>query len=54
MLVGYSVKLLAITVLYLYMYFENQRRDREALSSESAEEEGVENGMRVSLLLSFC
>ncbi|KAJ5091888.1 MFS general substrate transporter [Penicillium alfredii] len=46
MLVGYSVKLLAITVLYLYMYFENQRRDREALSSESVEEEGVENGMR--------
>lgn len=49
MLVGYSVKLTAITALYLYMYFENKRRDRDALDRSSEETEGIENGMLVSL-----
>ncbi|KAH8432463.1 putative MFS transporter [Aspergillus melleus] len=45
MLVGYSVKLVSITALYLYMYFENKRRDRAALDENSEEAEGIENGM---------
>ena len=48
MLVGYAVKLVAIIALYLYMYFENKRRDREALGSNSDESDGVEKGMLVS------
>ena len=52
MLVGYAVKLVSITALYLYMYFENKRRDREALGSSGEESDGVEKGMLVSFPLS--
>jgi hypothetical protein len=49
MLVGYTVKLLAIVALYAYMWSVNKKRDRDAASggaaSESEEREGVENGM---------
>ncbi|GAB1214304.1 hypothetical protein ATERTT37_003466 [Aspergillus terreus] len=47
MLVGYAVKLTAITILYMYMYRENKRRDRNALSANDNEGvgNGVENGM---------
>ena len=61
MLVGYIVKLLSITTLYLYMWTENKRRDREAAITLSAggvsttdlivgpqtaeEREAIENGM---------
>ncbi|KAL5360571.1 major facilitator superfamily domain-containing protein [Aspergillus floccosus] len=47
MLVGYAVKLTAITILYIYMYRENKRRDRDALSANENEGvgDGVENGM---------
>ncbi|GES65026.1 MFS general substrate transporter [Aspergillus terreus] len=47
MLVGYAVKLTAITILYIYMYRENRRRDRDALSADDNEGvgDGVENGM---------
>jgi hypothetical protein len=47
MLVGYSVKLVAVLALYIYMYRENKRRDRNALNGEIVED-GVENGMLVS------
>ena len=43
MLVGYTVKLLMVFVLYVYMYRENKRRDAAGLISE---EEAIENGMR--------
>lgn len=36
LLVGYSVKLVAIAALYIHMYLENNRRDREA---------GIESGV---------
>ncbi|KAE8154559.1 major facilitator superfamily domain-containing protein [Aspergillus avenaceus] len=42
MLVGYAVKLTSITALYLYMYFENKRRDREAAETP---DDGIKNGM---------
>lgn len=50
MLVGYSVKLLAVIVLYVYMWSVNQKRDREllAMGDDAAavlEREGVEAGM---------
>ncbi|KAJ5809390.1 uncharacterized protein N7503_001608 [Penicillium pulvis] len=45
MLVGYTIKLTAIVALYLYMYFENKRRDRLALESGDSEDDGVEAGM---------
>lgn len=53
MLIGYIVKLLAITTLYFYMYSVNKKRDREqAISSgddeqqrEKARREGIEGGM---------
>ncbi|KAJ6086052.1 MFS general substrate transporter [Penicillium sp. IBT 16267x] len=45
MLVGYTVKLTAIVALYLYMYFENKRRDRLALESGNSADDGVEAGM---------
>ncbi|KAJ1715495.1 MFS transporter [Aspergillus flavus] len=45
MLVGYAVKLVSIIALYLYMYLENKRRDREALGSDGDESDGVEKGM---------
>ncbi|KAJ5291179.1 MFS general substrate transporter [Penicillium angulare] len=44
MLAGYSVKLTAIVVLYLFMYFENKRRDKLALENVLSED-GVEAGM---------
>ena len=50
MLVGYAVKLVYITALYIYMYFENKRRDREAATeiSEDPVKDGIEQGMLVS------
>jgi hypothetical protein len=51
MLVGYTVKLTAIVALYLYMYFENKRRDRLALESDDSEDDGVEAGMLVCYFL---
>lgn len=51
MLAGYAVKTTAIVALYLYMYFENKRRDRAALESQESEGDGVENGMLVSVFL---
>jgi hypothetical protein len=48
MLAGYAVKLVCIAALYIYMYLENKRRDREAIDGQEVEEEGVENGMLVS------
>lgn len=49
MLAGYSVKLACIVALYIYMYLENKRRDREAINGQEVEAEGVENGMLVSV-----
>lgn len=50
MLVGYSVKLVMVFVLYAYMYTSNKRRDREqALRGEASEEEereAIEKGMQ--------
>lgn len=48
MLAGYAVKLACIVALYIYMYLENKRRDREAIDGQEVEAEGVENGMLVS------
>ena len=50
MLVGYAVKLVSITALYIYMYLENKRRDREAATdaSEDPFKDGIEQGMLVS------
>jgi uncharacterized membrane protein len=49
MLVGYSVKLASVVVLYIYMYMINKRRDREQAergdASEEEEREAVEKGM---------
>jgi hypothetical protein len=57
MLVGYVVKLGAITVLYVYMYMANKKRDREqqvsgdggeALATDrdaKVRREGIESGM---------
>ncbi|EXJ53569.1 uncharacterized protein A1O5_13241 [Cladophialophora psammophila CBS 110553] len=49
MLVGYTIKLVAIIVLYVYMFAENKRRDREAAVSGVAdldeEKEAIERGM---------
>ncbi|PKY00147.1 MFS general substrate transporter [Aspergillus campestris IBT 28561] len=45
MLVGYSIKLVSIVALYLYMYFENKKRDRAAMEGLNSTEEGIENGM---------
>lgn len=56
MLVGYAVKLAAITGLYAYMYLDNKKRDREAHVEEYGEDvvkEGIEKGMMVSLLYLF-
>ncbi|GIJ90107.1 hypothetical protein Asppvi_009057 [Aspergillus pseudoviridinutans] len=44
MLVGYMVKLVSITALYVYMYLENKRRDRMSIE-ESDGDRGIENGM---------
>jgi hypothetical protein len=48
--VGYVVKLVSITALYVYMYSENKRRDRMSLE-ESDGDRGIENGMLVRLSL---
>ena len=50
MLVGYVVKLTSITALYVYMYLENKRRDRELPSDyeENTVVAGIEGGMLVS------
>lgn len=53
MLVGYAVKLAAITGLYAYMYLDNKKRDREAPVEgfeEDVVKEGIEKGMMVSFL----
>lgn len=50
MLIGYCVKLLMIVLLYIYMFLENKKRDREALSapisSEQDEKDAIERGMQ--------
>jgi hypothetical protein len=49
MLVGYTVKLLAVVVLYAYMWSVNKKRDREAAAggaaSDEEEREAIERGM---------
>lgn len=49
MLVGYSVKLAMVVVLYIYMYRSNKRRDAEQAArgevSEVEEREAIEKGM---------
>jgi hypothetical protein len=47
MLVGYSVKLVAVGALWVYMARENRRRDREVGAGEGVDEEreAVERGM---------
>jgi hypothetical protein len=50
MLVGYSVKLAMVVVLYIYMWRSNKARDEEQAArgepSEVEEREAVERGMR--------
>ncbi|ESZ96313.1 putative MFS transporter [Sclerotinia borealis F-4128] len=50
MLVGYSVKLAMVVVLYIYMYTSNKKRDAEQAArgeaSEEEEREAVEKGMK--------
>ncbi|KAI5778269.1 MFS transporter [Geopyxis carbonaria] len=51
MLIGYSVKFLAMICLWIYMHFQNTKRDREAaeadgLESALAEAEAREEGMK--------
>ena len=49
MLVGYSVKLAAVIVLYIYMYRSNKARDAAQAArgevSEEEEREAIERGM---------
>lgn len=48
MLVGYSVKLSMVVVLYIYMYSVNKKRDREAAAQGSTDDEeraAIERGM---------
>nr|OQO25007.1 hypothetical protein B0A51_06856 [Rachicladosporium sp. CCFEE 5018] len=49
MLVGYSVKLTAVIVLYVYMWTVNKKRDREATiegeSTEEIERAAIDRGM---------
>lgn len=49
MLVGYTVKLAAVVVLYVYMYMVNKKRDRElaqaGLGNADEEREAIERGM---------
>jgi len=49
MLVGYSVKLLMVIVLYIFMYRSNRSRDAEQAArgeiSEEEEREAIEKGM---------
>lgn len=52
MLVGYAVKLTAITALYVYMYLENKRRDCAApVEAGDDIKDGIEKGMMVSPLI---
>lgn len=50
MLVGYSVKLLSVVLLYIYMWGVNKKRDRQAAQSgesrEDIERAGIECGMQ--------
>ena len=50
MLVGYTVKLASVIVLYVYMWSVNKKRDREAVASgesrEDIERAGIECGMQ--------
>ena len=49
MLVGYSVKLSMVFLLYAYMYTSNKKRDREqaerGAASDDEEREAIERGM---------
>lgn len=49
MLVGYSVKLSMVVLLYIYMYSVNKKRDREAAThgalSDEEEKAAIERGM---------
>ena len=49
MLVGYSVKLAMVVVLYIFMYRSNKSRDAEQAArgelSEEEEREAIERGM---------
>ena len=49
MLVGYSVKLLMVVILYVYMHRSNKKRDVEQAArgelSEEEEKEAIERGM---------
>ncbi|PGH23899.1 hypothetical protein AJ80_01961 [Polytolypa hystricis UAMH7299] len=49
MLIGYTIKLVSITILYIYMWLENKRRDRLAAERGGADsayvDDAVENGM---------
>jgi hypothetical protein len=47
MLIGYVVKLGMVIVLYIYMYTENKKRDREAGDMTVEEERlAIEQGMQ--------
>jgi hypothetical protein len=49
MLVGYSVKLLMVVILYIFMFRSNKSRDAEQAArgelSEEEEREAIERGM---------
>ncbi|KJX96266.1 hypothetical protein TI39_contig685g00004 [Zymoseptoria brevis] len=49
MLVGYSIKLACVVILYIYMYLVNKKRDREAATagtlSDEEERAAIEQGM---------
>jgi len=49
MLVGYSVKLLMVVILYVYMHRSNKERDADQAArgelSEEEEKEAIERGM---------
>lgn len=50
MLIGYSIKLVAICALYAYMWSVNKKRDRAAaaagiLDMEETKKRGIESGM---------
>jgi uncharacterized membrane protein len=49
MLVGYSVKLLMVVIMYVYMHRSNKKRDAEQAArgelSEEEEKEAIERGM---------
>jgi len=49
MLVGYSIKLSMVVVLYVYMWTSNKRRDQEAAAQgalgEEEEKAAIERGM---------